>query len=191
MTVAPREITVTPTSGQSRYGDSDPTLSYSITSGSLLSGDNFTGTLARASGENVGNRAITQGTLSLPSNYTLTVAPGVNFAITAGRRRGRRIRTARRTGDADPDPLTTGSGGLLGPGLAARQRRDDRDVRARGGRDGARRPVPHHGERCGGGCALELHDHERGSGSSRSRHASGDVDDESNSKIYGDADPVR
>ncbi len=74
-------ITVTADSGQGKdYGDADPTLTYTNTP-SLPNGDTFSGALSRAAGENVGTYAISQGTLSLSSNYTITYV-GANFAIT-------------------------------------------------------------------------------------------------------------
>ena len=78
-------VTVTPNSSQSKvYGGVDPTLSY--TPVGLTNGDTgsvFTGALARATGEAVGNYLIGLGNLSAGSNYT-TVLSGtpVNFAIT-------------------------------------------------------------------------------------------------------------
>ena len=77
-----RPVTVTPDSGQFKiYGNSDPALTYSITSGSVVLGDSFSGALSRDSGENVGLYNITQGTLSLGSNYDLTVTSGIKFEI--------------------------------------------------------------------------------------------------------------
>ena len=77
-----RAVTVTPDSGQFKnYGENDPTLTYQITSGSLISGDSFSGALSRDPGSNVGLYEITQGTLSLGSNYHLTVTAGVKFEI--------------------------------------------------------------------------------------------------------------
>jgi hypothetical protein len=81
LTVSPRPVSVTADSGQQKmYGDSDPALSYHVTSGSLVSGDAFTGALSRDAGENVGSYAINQGTLSLSGNYTLHFE-GAAFAI--------------------------------------------------------------------------------------------------------------
>src|SRR5439155_5240338 len=60
-----------------------PGLTY--THGTLYNGDTdtvFTGSLVRAAGENIGNYAITQGTLSAGSNYTILFTAGVTFAIT-------------------------------------------------------------------------------------------------------------
>jgi hypothetical protein len=72
--VTPRAITLTALATSKTYGDADPALFYQITSGSQVTGDTFTGTLARAAGENVANSpyAINQGTLSLGGNYTIT-----------------------------------------------------------------------------------------------------------------------
>lgn len=61
------------------YGESDPELSYSVTP-SLLPGDSFSGNLARASGEDAGVYAITQGTLTAGGNYAITF-DGADFTI--------------------------------------------------------------------------------------------------------------
>ncbi|MBF4473742.1 MBG domain-containing protein, partial [Flavobacterium sp. HJJ] len=75
-------ITVTATPSQTKiYGESDPVLTYTV-SPSLLSGDSFTGSLTRVSGENIGNYAINQGSLSAGAKYLITYV-GANFAITA------------------------------------------------------------------------------------------------------------
>ena len=75
-------IVVTPTAGQ--YEDlrfsTDPTLAYSFAP-ALISGDSFTGELARDPGTNVGFYNITRGTLALSSNYTLNFTSGVQFEI--------------------------------------------------------------------------------------------------------------
>jgi len=47
-------------------------LTYKVTSGSLESGDSFSGALTRAPGETVGSYTITQGTLTAGGNYALT-----------------------------------------------------------------------------------------------------------------------
>ena len=73
--VTPAPITVTADSQTKVYGASDPTLTYKITSGSLIATDtpaSFTGSLLRDSGENVGTYSINQGSLALNSNYSLT-----------------------------------------------------------------------------------------------------------------------
>ncbi|OAZ02840.1 MBG domain-containing protein [Flavobacterium succinicans] len=75
-------ITVTATPSQTKvYGESDPVLTYTV-SPSLLSGDSFTGSLTRVSGEDIGNYAIDQGSLSAGSKYLITYV-GANLTITA------------------------------------------------------------------------------------------------------------
>jgi hypothetical protein len=81
LTVDPLAITVTPDAGQTKvYGDADPDLSY-VHSPPLIDGDVFVGGLSRTAGETVGTYGITPGTLSLSSNYILSVEPDVLFAI--------------------------------------------------------------------------------------------------------------
>ena len=64
-TISARDITVTADDKGKTYGDADPALTYQITSGSLVGGDTFSGTLSREAGENVGTYDIQQGTLAL------------------------------------------------------------------------------------------------------------------------------
>ena len=83
--ITPKTVTVTPNPGQSKvFGAADPVLTYSNTA--LGNGDNqsvFSGSLTRASGENVGTYAISRGSLVVNANYTLSMAAGtVNFTIT-------------------------------------------------------------------------------------------------------------
>lgn len=79
-TSARAAITVTPTAGQSKvYGANNPTLAYSITSGSLVGSDVLSGALT-FTGSNVGDYAITIGTLA-NANYIITLA-SVTFSIT-------------------------------------------------------------------------------------------------------------
>ncbi len=83
LTITTKPISITANVNQSKvYGSADPLLSYHVTSGALVSGDNFTGTLTRGFGENVGTYAISQGTLTAGNNYNLTYVAN-NFAITA------------------------------------------------------------------------------------------------------------
>jgi hypothetical protein len=83
-TITSRPITVTADSKSKVFGESDPELTYEITSGELVAnGDAFTGGLTRDPGEDVGVYAITQGTLSLGDNYDITFE-GAVLNITAG-----------------------------------------------------------------------------------------------------------
>jgi len=78
----PIALTVTANSGQSKvYGATDPTFTYTLASGSLVTGDNFSGVLSRATGENVGNYAILQNTLTAGNYYSITFN-SANFGIT-------------------------------------------------------------------------------------------------------------
>jgi MBG domain (YGX type) len=84
--IAPRTVTVTPNTGQSKiYGANDPTP-FTYTHGQLYNNDTdsvFTGALGRLAGENVGTYAYTPGNLSAGNNYTISLTPGYSFAITA------------------------------------------------------------------------------------------------------------
>ena len=81
LSITQRAITVTADAKSKVYGESDPALTYQVTSGSLAFTDAFTGVLTRNAGEAVGTYAITQGSLALNSNYNLTYV-GANLAIT-------------------------------------------------------------------------------------------------------------
>jgi hypothetical protein len=77
-----RPVTVSVTAGQHKvYGNLDPAaFTYAITSGTLVSGDAFSGALSRAPGENVGSYAIGQNSLTLGTNYDLHFV-GADFVI--------------------------------------------------------------------------------------------------------------
>ncbi|MBS1533168.1 MAG: gliding motility-associated C-terminal domain-containing protein, partial [Bacteroidetes bacterium] len=81
LSITQSAITVTADAKTKVYGQSDPALTYQVTSGALVGSDAFTGSLTRDAGENVGSYAINQGILALSGNYTLTYA-GANLAIT-------------------------------------------------------------------------------------------------------------
>ena len=69
--------------GQTKvYGDADPALSYQVTSGTVVTGDSFSGALTRVAGEAVGSYAITQNSLALSANYALSYV-GADLTITA------------------------------------------------------------------------------------------------------------
>ena len=113
-TITQRPITVTATNKSKTYGDADPALTYTYT-GSLASGDSFTGALTRASGSNVGTYAITKGTLALNNNYNLTFNNGT-FTIN---KRPITVTAASKTkvyGNADPALTYTITSGSLVPG---------------------------------------------------------------------------
>lgn len=73
-------VTVTAGNQTKTFGASDPALTYTP-SPALIAGNSFSGALSRAAGEGVGTYAISQGTLSAGSNYTITFV-GANLTIT-------------------------------------------------------------------------------------------------------------
>jgi hypothetical protein len=78
-----RALTITADGGQTKiYGSLDSTFTYT-SSIALLSGDYFTGALARVAGENAGSYYINQGTLSIGGTglYTITYV-GAQFVVT-------------------------------------------------------------------------------------------------------------
>ena len=80
--IARRPVTVSATTLGKSYGTADPSLTYTVTSGSLVSGDIFTGALCRAPGESVGTYSIDRVTLALSENYCLTYV-GAYFTVSA------------------------------------------------------------------------------------------------------------
>ncbi len=85
--ITAKPITITADSKSKVYGESDPTLTYSITEGTLVEGDSITGKLSRGVGNNVGTYAIEKGELRIydgnkGANYDITYI-GKNLLITA------------------------------------------------------------------------------------------------------------
>lgn len=74
-------ITVTADAKTKQTGQIDPNLTYTITSGSLESGDVLTGSLSRNPGETIGIYTINRGTLTNPK-YNITFIPAL-FTIIA------------------------------------------------------------------------------------------------------------
>jgi len=80
LTIAAKTITVTAAAKGKTFGDADPALTYTFAP-ALATGDTFSGSLVRVSGENVGTYAISQGSLALSSNYTIAYISS-NLTIT-------------------------------------------------------------------------------------------------------------
>ncbi|WP_075340793.1 BspA family leucine-rich repeat surface protein [Tenacibaculum agarivorans] len=80
LNITAKPITITADAKSKVYGSADPVLTYTITSGSLETGDVLTGGLTRVAGEDVGNYLINSN-LSNP-NYTITYVPA-DLNITA------------------------------------------------------------------------------------------------------------
>ncbi len=80
--ITKKTVTVTPDSAQTKvYGATNPTLTY--TTSGLIGGDVATGTLSRATGENIGTYLISLGSVTSGANYdTVLAAAPVTFEIT-------------------------------------------------------------------------------------------------------------
>ncbi len=76
-------------------------MTYAITTGNLVGTDAFMGSLTRVAGENIGTRAIEQGSVALSTNYALSY---IGADLTIGTR-AVTITAAPKSktyGDADP-----------------------------------------------------------------------------------------
>ncbi|MEC7756056.1 MAG: BspA family leucine-rich repeat surface protein [Bacteroidota bacterium] len=69
-TISQRSLTITAQAATKTYGDNDPDFAYSITSGSLNTGDELSGAITRVAGEDVGSYAL-QSSLFNP-NYDIS-----------------------------------------------------------------------------------------------------------------------
>ncbi|MDP4929911.1 MAG: hypothetical protein NWQ79_02935, partial [Ilumatobacteraceae bacterium] len=78
-TITTRPITITATARTKVYGQNDPSLVFTVTSGSLVGSDALSGSLSRVSGDDAGTYAITRGTVA-NSNYAITYV-GANLTI--------------------------------------------------------------------------------------------------------------
>ena len=117
LTISKRAITVTADAVSKIYGDVDPSLTYKLTAGTLKSGDAFTGTLTRAAGENIGTYAISQNTLTVNGNYTITFV-SANFTIGKRTIAVKADAQGKTYGDADPALTYTITSGTLKSGDA-------------------------------------------------------------------------
>ncbi len=104
--ITARPVTVAADPLGKTYGEADPALTYHLLSGTLRPGDSFSGLLARVPGENVGSYAIEKGTLTLGSNYALTVLPNL-FSI--GQRAASVTPDPASKIVGEPDPAFTGT----------------------------------------------------------------------------------
>jgi hypothetical protein len=77
LTVSPMQISVAADNNEKIYGDNDPELTYQITAGELIGGDELDGELLREPGEDVQSYEISQGGLTGGANYEISFAPGI------------------------------------------------------------------------------------------------------------------
>jgi hypothetical protein len=99
--IVPASLRVTANAASRLYGAANPALSYS--SVGLVNGDSFTGALATTAttASNIGNYAITQGTLSAGSNYVISYT-GANLVINPAPLTVTATATTRFYGAANP-----------------------------------------------------------------------------------------
>jgi hypothetical protein len=81
MTINPVQISILADNHEKPFGGMDPPLTYQLTEGELLGDDELPGELVRAPGEDIGNYAILQGTLSGGENYVINIFTPGTFAI--------------------------------------------------------------------------------------------------------------
>ncbi|MSZ96716.1 MAG: OmpA family protein [Actinobacteria bacterium] len=86
LTISQRPITVTAANKTKIFAESDPLLSYTVTTGNIVNSDVFTGAITRAPGETLGSYNITRGTLE-NGNYAITFVVGL-FRITGAPQTG-------------------------------------------------------------------------------------------------------
>src|SRR5207253_170972 len=124
-TINARAATWTTTGNSKTYGDPDPSP-LTTGSGTYLAGDNVTASYSRAAAETVlggADHYQTAPSVSASaalSNYTITNA-GASFTINARAATWTTNANSKTYGDADPSPLTTGSGSnfVAADGIAA------------------------------------------------------------------------
>src|SRR6185312_404565 len=112
-TITARNATWTTNAASKTYGDSDPSPLTTGSGTNFVAADGVTATYTRAAGETVlGGPYHITATLSPAaalSNYNITNA-GADFTITARNATWTTNAASKTYGDADPSPLTTGSG---------------------------------------------------------------------------------
>ncbi|MEP9380662.1 MBG domain-containing protein [Aquabacter sp. CN5-332] len=104
--VTPRPITVAADNETMVAGSAEPPLTWQLTAGSLVNGDEITGALALAQGAAPGTYGILQGSLAATANYALTYDPGVLIILPA---------PPGPPGPIPPTPPTPPAPGPLGP----------------------------------------------------------------------------
>jgi filamentous hemagglutinin family protein len=111
--ITPAALTVAGPSVSKVYGAADPTLTPTVTGlkGTDTASAVLTGALTRATGSNVGNYSVTQGTLASNPNYTVTYTPGL-FAITPAQLTLTAAAQTKVYGTTDPS-LTFGATGFV------------------------------------------------------------------------------
>ncbi|NTS43678.1 T9SS type A sorting domain-containing protein, partial [Flavisolibacter sp. BT320] len=117
LTINTRRVVITADAKSKTYGEADPALTYQITEGSLVSGDAFSGSLTRESGNTVGSYAIQQGGVVLNNNYELGYN-GANLTINKAILTVTANNKEKYCGQANPSFDASISGFVLGQTLS-------------------------------------------------------------------------
>ncbi len=112
-TIGKRDLQVTADPQTKVYGENDPALTYKVTGGALQGKDAITGSPSRQQGENVGDYAIQQGTLTAGDNYALDFVPGT-LSITKAKLTVTTNDDHRTYGEANPGFSASYDGFVLG-----------------------------------------------------------------------------
>lgn len=118
LTVTPRAVTVKADDMQKVYGESDPTLSWHLSEGSLYGSDTLQANLSRDAGSNVGVYDVTGSATDGSGNYTVSFENG-SLTITP---RPLKVVAGQQTktyGDLDPELSYSVEGQSYGRGLLA------------------------------------------------------------------------
>ncbi|NIG53603.1 MBG domain-containing protein [Chitinophaga sp. Cy-1792] len=121
LTINTAALTVTADVKTKVYGTGDPALTY--TASGLLNSDKLSGALSRNTGENVGDYAITQGSLSAGNNYTITFNTR-NLSITPAALSINADAKSKTFGTSDPALTYTTTGLITGDQLSGKLSRD-------------------------------------------------------------------
>lgn len=102
-TVSKRPITVTANDASKTYGDTDPELTWTVTSGTELAGEKLTLIISRAAGEDAGTYAIAVGQPEgANENYDITFVNGT-FTISKAALTVTANAVSKTYGEADPE----------------------------------------------------------------------------------------
>lgn len=116
-TITKRQVTVKATDASKTYGDADPELAWSVTSGSVVSGEELAIVIDRADGENAGDYTVTASqTEGANKNYDITFVNGTFTISKAALTIAAENKTATY-GDKAPQYTVTGSGFKNGESL--------------------------------------------------------------------------
>lgn len=74
--IVPRILEIQANDAEKTYGEPDPSFSYVQLGGELINGDELSGEIGRQPGEDAGNYAIVQNTLTAGNNYSITFETG-------------------------------------------------------------------------------------------------------------------